>query len=63
MSTFYLVMTLHPEVFKKAQAEIDRVVGTGRLPTLEDRENLPYIEAVLKESLRWHPVTPTGTLL
>lgn len=53
-------MTLYPEVQRKAQEEIDRVVGTGRLPNFEDRENLPYVDAVVKEALRWHPVTPIG---
>lgn len=51
-------MTVFPEVQKKAQEEIDRVIGKDRLPTLADRENLPYIEATVKEVLRWHPVAP-----
>lgn len=46
------MMALHPEVQKKAQIEIDKVIGTDHLPTLEDRLNLPYIECVLKEVLR-----------
>jgi cytochrome P450 len=54
MSTFFLAMTLHPEVQRKAREEIDRVVGTYRLPTFSDRESLPYVEAVVKESFRWH---------
>lgn len=53
-------MTLYPEVQHKAREEIDRVVGDGRLPTVNDRANLPYIEAVLKEVFRWHPVAPMG---
>ena len=44
-------MTLHPEVQKRAQEEIDRVVGGDRLPDFDDREHLPYIEAVVKESV------------
>lgn len=51
-------MTVYPEVQRKAQEEIDRVVGQDRLPTMTDRENLPYIEAMVKEVLRWHPVAP-----
>lgn len=51
-------MILFPDVQKKAQEEIDRVVGTNRLPTIADRLALPYIEAVVKEVLRWHPVAP-----
>lgn len=46
-------MVLHPEVFKKAQAEIDRVVGSERLPDHEDRELLPYLDCVLKEVFRY----------
>jgi cytochrome P450 len=53
-------MTLYPEVQRKAQEEIDRVLGAGRLPKMTDRANLPYIEAVVKETLRWHPVAPMG---
>lgn len=53
-------MTLHPEVVKKAQAEIDVVVGNDRLPTFEDREYLPYVDALIKEVLRWNTVVPTG---
>ena len=51
-------MMVYPEVQKTAQEEIDRVVGSDRLPTMTDREHLPYIEAVVKETLRWHPVAP-----
>ena len=53
-------MMLYPNVQKKAREEIDRVIGTDRLPTFEDRENLPYIEAVLKEIQRWSPAVPLG---
>ena len=53
-------MTLHPEVQRRAQAELDSVTGGPRLPTYEDRQKLPYIEAIVKEVLRWHPVVPGG---
>jgi len=52
-------MTLFPDVQKKAQAEIDAVVG-DRLPSFADRDSLPYIEAIAKEVLRWNVVVPTG---
>ena len=55
-------MALHPEVQRQAQEEIERVVGNSRLPTLDDRAELPYVEALLKELLRWAPVTPLGML-
>jgi cytochrome P450 len=53
-------MTLYPDVQRKAQAEIDQIVGNSRLPNFSDEGALPYVEAVLKETLRWHPVTPLG---
>lgn len=53
-------MTVFPEVQKRAQEEIDRIVGTDRLPTVADREKLPYVDSVVKEVLRWHPVAPMG---
>ncbi|KAF9497559.1 cytochrome P450 [Pleurotus eryngii] len=57
---FFLAMTLYPEVQKKAQAELDAVVGPNRLPTFQDRPNLPYMNAVALEALRWHSVAPTS---
>ncbi|KAF8915153.1 cytochrome P450 [Mucidula mucida] len=60
MTTFFYLMATHPEVQKKAQAEIDKVVGTDRTPTLDDREHLPYIVALVKEVNRWGPVVPRG---
>ncbi|KAG1892829.1 cytochrome P450 [Suillus subluteus] len=58
--SLFLAMTLFPDVQKKAQAEIDAVVGPDRLPSLADRASLPYIEALAKEVLRWNVVTPIG---
>ncbi|CAE6486506.1 unnamed protein product [Rhizoctonia solani] len=57
---FILSMTLNRHVFVKAQAEVDKVIGQDRLPEMSDRESLPYVECVLREVLRWQPVTPTG---
>ncbi|KAG0708656.1 cytochrome P450 [Suillus ampliporus] len=57
---FILAMVLNPEVQVKAQAEIDRVVGKDRLPDFDDRPALPYLEAIMRETLRWHPVAPFG---
>jgi len=61
LSTFFMLMILHPDIQDKARAELDKVVGTRRLPTFQDRPNLPYIEALIKELLRWHPVGRIGT--
>ena len=60
MQAIFLAMALYPEVQKKAQAELDAVVGPNRLPDFEDRPFLPYINAVVKESMRWHLVLPLG---
>lgn len=53
-------MLLHPDAQKRAQAELDSVVGRERLPTFADRAALPYVEAIVKETFRWQPVTPLG---
>ncbi|KAF8268432.1 cytochrome P450 [Lactarius quietus] len=58
MQTFILAMTLYPEVQRRAQAETDGTVENSRLPDVSDEASLPYVQAVLKEVLRWHPVTP-----
>lgn len=60
LTAFTLAMLQFPEVQRKAQEEIDRVIGTTRLPTIEDRENLPYIDALVKEAHRWWPIVPFG---
>ncbi|KAI3212678.1 hypothetical protein CBS147311_251 [Penicillium roqueforti] len=60
IQTFFLAMTLYPEVQRKAQEEIDRILGGARLPTVVDRASLPYVDAIVKETLRWHPVAPMG---
>ncbi|KAI0061731.1 cytochrome P450 [Artomyces pyxidatus] len=60
ISMFFLMLLMHPDVQKRAQAELDAVVGRERMPTYEDRPNLPYIEAVCKELLRWKMVAPLG---
>lgn len=51
-------MTMYPDVQKRAQAELDRLIGNDRLPTFDDREQLPYINALVKETLRWNPAIP-----
>ena len=45
-------MVLNPDVYARAQEEIDRVVGNERLPGPGDRRALPYIECVLREVYR-----------
>ena len=41
-----------PHVQKRAQAELDAIVGQDRMPGYEDRENLPYIGALINETMR-----------
>ncbi|KAI0742101.1 cytochrome P450 [Daedaleopsis nitida] len=55
---FFVAMWLHPEVQRKAQAELDVVVGPHRLPEHSDMASLPYITAIVKECLRWRNVAP-----
>lgn len=47
------MMALHPEVVERAQAEIDQAIGSERLPTLEDRGKLPYIDCIVREVYRY----------
>lgn len=47
-----------PEVFAKATEELDNVVGRGRWVTEKDIPHLPYVEAIVKETMRMHPVAP-----
>ncbi|CAE6413849.1 unnamed protein product [Rhizoctonia solani] len=57
---FAIVMMLYPEVQRKAQAEIDSLLGDSRLPVMDDLHQLPYTNCVIQEVLRWCPVVPTG---
>jgi hypothetical protein len=47
-----LAMTRYPEVFFKAQSEMDRVIGHDRLPTSDDTGSLPYLMCLYKEVFR-----------
>ncbi|KAJ8503077.1 hypothetical protein ONZ45_g11173 [Pleurotus djamor] len=60
MLWFMQAMLLHPSVQFAAQEELDRVVGKSRMPTFGDFDNLSYIQAIVKEVLRWRPVPPLG---
>ena len=58
---FFLVAMLHfPEVMRRAQEELDNVIGFDRMPDYEDRDSLPYLQAVMNETLRWRPVAVLG---
>jgi cytochrome P450 len=58
LSTFIHLMAKYPEVAKEAQAQIDGVVGEDRSPTWDDFENLPFINSLIKEMMRFRPISP-----
>jgi cytochrome P450 len=68
ISTGVIALIHYPAFLKKAQSQIDDVIGTTapgtnelkRLPTFEDMEKLPYVTALALESLRWRDVAPLG---
>lgn len=60
LRTAIKALLLYPTVAKRAQQEIDAIVGSDRLPQFEDAPKLPYVDALIKEVLRWQPVTPLG---
>lgn len=53
-------MKMHPEIQRRAHEELDNVVGRDRLPDFADRDRLPYVSCIVKESLRWKAVAPMG---
>ncbi|KAL0566055.1 cytochrome p450 [Marasmius crinis-equi] len=59
-ATSYGAISMHPDVQIKAQNELDIIAGRGRVPDYEERPNLPYVEAVLRETFRWMPPAPLG---
>ncbi|KAJ6580662.1 cytochrome P450 [Mycena capillaripes] len=58
LGTFILAILANPEAQRKAQVEIDSVIGAGQLPDFVNEEALPYVTAIVKEVLRWKNVTP-----
>ena len=59
MQSFVLAALTYPEVMKDAQKQLDNLIG-DRFPTFEDRQSLPIVEALAKETLRWRPVSSGG---
>ncbi|KAJ4401485.1 hypothetical protein N0V91_007919 [Didymella pomorum] len=59
---FVQAMLLFPDAQRKAHEELDRVIGSDRMPTMEDQESLPYIHSCIKESMRWMPTTILGAV-
>lgn len=60
ISTFIMTMVTHPEVQKKAQEELDRVVGRNRMPNFADQPDLVYITAIVREMMRWRTIIAGG---
>ncbi|KAF8436532.1 cytochrome P450 [Boletus edulis BED1] len=58
LMTFFLMMVVNPVAQEKAQAQIDAVVGRDRLPGMEDRPLLPFIDAIFRETIRYSPIGP-----
>ncbi|KAH6906696.1 cytochrome P450 98A3 [Coprinopsis sp. MPI-PUGE-AT-0042] len=56
----FIALANHPECQRMAQAELDGLIGTERLPTVADVPQLPYVQAVVKELSRWFSVAPMG---
>lgn len=53
-------MIQNPDVQKRAQTAVDEVVGRDRLPDFSDHLSIPFVDAVIKEVLRWRMVLPLG---
>ncbi|KIK54125.1 hypothetical protein GYMLUDRAFT_249736 [Collybiopsis luxurians FD-317 M1] len=58
MLNFLIAMLLNPDIQAKAHNELDKVLGPGNLPNFSDKSSLPYITAVVMETLRYRPMTP-----
>ncbi|KAF8761470.1 Heavy metal translocatin [Rhizoctonia solani] len=59
VKSFFLAMTLYPDVQAKAQSEIATYLqahSDKRFITMDDKPHLPYVSALVRETLRWHPV-------
>ncbi|KAG2126247.1 uncharacterized protein EDB93DRAFT_310917 [Suillus bovinus] len=58
---FVLAMVSYPDFPRRAQAEIDSVIGQDRVPTFENSASLQYVESILRETMRWQPIAPLGS--
>ena len=63
METLFLALMLRPGIQRKAQEQLDKVVGRERLPDFDDLEQCPLVRAIIMETLRWQPVLPLGKAL
>ncbi|KAK1834410.1 cytochrome P450 2U1 [Podospora conica] len=60
LSWWLMAMILYPDVQRRMHAELDAVVGRDRLPTFDDCERMPYLQAIVRETIRWRPIDPLG---
>ncbi|KAF2198602.1 cytochrome P450 [Delitschia confertaspora ATCC 74209] len=60
MQVFVMACVSHPNFIATAQKELDEVVGSDRLPEVDDLDNLPYIAAIIEETFRWRHIVPVG---
>ncbi|KAF9790925.1 cytochrome P450 [Thelephora terrestris] len=60
LTCFFLAMTMFPDVYKKAREELSLTLGDGVLPSVDDGSRLPYLNAVIQETIRWGVVGPLG---
>ncbi|KAF1996676.1 cytochrome P450 [Amniculicola lignicola CBS 123094] len=61
LNTAILYLAANPSVRAQAHEELDRIVGSRRSPTFADEKDLPFIRAIVKETMRVRPVTNIGT--
>ncbi|KAH6899211.1 cytochrome P450 98A3 [Coprinopsis sp. MPI-PUGE-AT-0042] len=57
-SGLILALAMYPEAQRRAQDEIDSIIGPNRLPAFDDYERLPYLQAIVREVIRLWPVAP-----
>jgi cytochrome P450 len=67
LNIFVMAAITYPDIFQMARAEVDRVCGSNaeRLPVFADELAMPYVNALIKELLRWRPLfiwTPEHSL-
>jgi len=58
-----LALVAYPGKQEKCQEELDAVIGRSRMPAFEDRDNLPYLKATVREILRWRSAVAIGWFL
>jgi hypothetical protein len=60
LQVFVLASLSSPEFLKRAQDQIDAIVGDDQLPDFSHKDQLPYVRAIIKETFRWRPFLPFG---